>query len=637
MTELDKIIEEYLKHNPAKKSKKPNDSKELKKQNRQGSQNINKLLKSLTRAKSVDLSISSKRGITYHNPKGIKGSNYNPPAFNQRVIIKATYKILSNPAEARRSLKMHMDYIMRQGTGDSPPFSRDQKDMDSENVRNFKNDDNEKTFRFIISPENAKMFKDDAEFKNYIQDVMTQLSHDLQIPQLNWLAENHYDTDNPHCHVLLKGLSKEGKDVTIPKEYLKSNFRKMSEEIATNYLGARSIKDLQAAKYAEVDAERFTNIDAKIIASLKNNVFIPLPSSEICTNLEKEETRLITLRLHTLTRLGLVKQFDKSNYAVHPDLKEKLQAMPLEKDIIKKLAHLSKKHSIDKNANYHPNIETAPITGTVIDKGYFDEATESKYIIILDINRMTHYVKLSRFSEISGNESNIGDLVTISSKASMSKEFTAVIVDKISTLTLNDQIDYNGVTYLDRIIANKAYIFENPNNYQKELSESVTKRIQYLISQGKLFNIQNEHKFKKGYWDDGEVLEHGRVSSDFQQVYKVMQEGESFVGKLIDTKVFQNGTHAIISNGKEFVVIPLKPKMIDHLQSGNKLEITKIKARRGYSAPLYSFKIEQEAMTAAKAKARQDIVLQATIKPASGGNPPDHLKARTKKSKGFER
>lgn len=599
MTELDKIIEEYIKHNPAKKTKSPKDANELKKQSRQGSRNIGRLLKSLAHSKSVDLSLSTRKGFTQFSRKGVKSSNYNPPAFNQRVIIKATYKILANPAEARRSLKMHMGYIMREGTGDSPPFSPDQKHMDSENIKNFTNDDNEKTFRFIISPENAKMFKDDAEFKNYIQDVMTQLSHDLQIPQLNWMAVNHYNTDNPHCHVLLKGLSKEGKDVTIPKEYLKSNFRKMSEEIATNYLGARSIEDLQTAKYAEVDAERFTGIDAKIIVSALNNVFIPLPSAKAITKLEKEETRLMTLRLHTLTRLGLVKQFDKSSYAVHPDLKEKLQAMPLEKDIIKKLAHLAKKHSIDKNINYRPNVETPPITGTVIDKGYFDEATESKYIILLDINRMTHYIKLSKYSEISGNESNIGDLVTISSKASLSrdkqKEFISVMVDKLSTMPLNDQIDYNGITYLDRIIANKAFIFENPNNYQKELSECVIKRIKHLMSEGKLFNIQNEYKFKKGYWDDCEVSEHERVRNDFQQVHKILQEGEIFIGILIDTKVFQNGTHAIISNGREFVVIPLKPKMIDHLQSGNKLEITKIKARRGYSAPLYGFKLAQGA------------------------------------------
>ena len=589
MTELDRIIEEYLEYNPGKKSKKSTDRSELEKQNRLVSENFRKLLKSFSRT------TSGKKGLSQINRKYVKNSNYKTSEFNQRVILKATYKIQPNPAVARRSLKAHMKYIMREGTGNSRPFSQEQKSMDLEHVKLFPNDDNEKTFRFIISPEDAKMFCDDEEFKNYIQDIMAQLSVDLKIPELNWMAENHYNTDNPHCHVLLKGLSKEGKDVTIPKEYLKSGFRKMAEVIATSYLGTRSIADLKAAKYAEVDAERFTSIDSKLISCLENTVYTPLPSSKVCTKLEMEQTRLIQLRLHTLTKMGLVKQFGKSSYAVHPDLKVKLQAMPLEKDIIKKIASLAKKHGIDKNSHYIPKVDSPPITGTVIDKGYFDESAESKYIIVLDVNRQTHFVKLSKFSEVSGNESNLDDLVSISSKSTISnisqKEFISVMVEKISTLTLNEQIDYNGITYLDRIIANKAFVFENPNNYQQELSESAMKRINYLMSQKKLFNIENQFKFKKGFWDDGEVLEHGRVACDFQQVHKILQEGDTFYGKIIDTKVFQNGTHAIITNGKEFLVVPLKAKMMDLLNSGKKIEITKIKARRGYANPLYNFKL----------------------------------------------
>lgn len=590
MTDLDRIIADYTKVNSSNKPHKSKDASEQRKQNRQNNKGINNLLKALTQSKS-------KKRPSPRSKIQMSITNYTPPSFNQRVIIKATYKTITNRAEARKSLKSHMSYIMREGTGNSPPFAPDEKSMKNDSVTHFLNDENERTFRFIISPENAKMFKSDSEFKSYISDVMMQMSHDIQIPNLNWMAVNHFNTDNPHTHVLLKGISKEGKEVRIPKEYLKNSFRKVAEEIATNYLGARTVEDLQEARNAEVDAERFTSIDSKIILACVDGVFEFEPSFQVSSNIGKNDNLLINKRLMTLTRLGFAKPFGKMHFAISPQLKEKLQAMPLEKDIIKRLAVLSKKYTIDKNTHFAHAANAEPIVGTVIDKGYYEESTESKYIIVLGTDRKTHYVKLTKISEVSGNESGIGDLVKIASKITKSntdqKEYQSIILDKISCMPLVDQIDYNGVTYLDRVIASKSHLVENPNNYQTELIDAVEKRTQYLKDLGKLFEINGELKFKKNYWTDSEVLEHSRVSNDFQQKYRFMQEGEVFTGKMIDTKVFQDGAYAVISDGKEFVTIPLKAKMLDHLNSGLKVVVTKLKERRGYSAALFSVKTVQ--------------------------------------------
>ena len=101
---------------------------------------------------------------------------------------------------------------------------------------------------------------------------MTQMSKDLLgKPEISWIADIHTDTDNPHCHVLFKGLLKTGQDITIPKYYIKEGFRKRIEHIATGYLGTRSLKDIQETKIAKIKAKRLTSYDHAIISKFAEN------------------------------------------------------------------------------------------------------------------------------------------------------------------------------------------------------------------------------------------------------------------------------------------------------------------------------------------------------------------------------
>src|SRR3546814_8514764 len=56
-------------------------------------------------------------------------------------------------------------------------------------------------FRFIVSPEDAGAMDD---LRSFTRDLMKDMSRDLGTG-LDWVAIDHWNTDNPHIHILVRG------------------------------------------------------------------------------------------------------------------------------------------------------------------------------------------------------------------------------------------------------------------------------------------------------------------------------------------------------------------------------------------------------------------------------------------------
>ena len=57
-------------------------------------------------------------------------------------------------------------------------------------------------FRFIVSPEDAPEM---ANLRAFIRDLMARASQDFGTP-IDWVAVDHWNTDQPHVHVLARGV-----------------------------------------------------------------------------------------------------------------------------------------------------------------------------------------------------------------------------------------------------------------------------------------------------------------------------------------------------------------------------------------------------------------------------------------------
>jgi len=71
-----------------------------------------------------------------------------------------------------------------------------------------------------------------ADLKNYTREVMRRVAEDLGQPELPWIGTCHFDTDQPHAHVLVRGKRASGKDLVIPRDYIGYGFRARAQEVA---------------------------------------------------------------------------------------------------------------------------------------------------------------------------------------------------------------------------------------------------------------------------------------------------------------------------------------------------------------------------------------------------------------------
>jgi len=154
-------------------------------------------------------------------------------------------------------------------------------------------------FRFIVAPEDAVELSD---LRAFTRSLLDRVASDLGTP-LEWVAVDHWDTDNPHTHVVLRGRDGSGRDLVIAGEYIAAGIRMRASELATSWLGPRTDAEIHASLDREVEAARWTSLDRQIKARLYDGR-LPIDPAGDFRDDSTARTRLIG-RLAYLKSLGL--------------------------------------------------------------------------------------------------------------------------------------------------------------------------------------------------------------------------------------------------------------------------------------------------------------------------------------------
>ena len=99
-----------------------------------------------------------------------------------------------------------------------------------------------------------------ADLRTFTRELMADAERDLGT-RLDWVAVDHWNTDNTHVHILVRGRANDGKDLVISRDYISRGFRARAEERVTLELGPRSEQEIRLALESEVGAERWTSLD----------------------------------------------------------------------------------------------------------------------------------------------------------------------------------------------------------------------------------------------------------------------------------------------------------------------------------------------------------------------------------------
>jgi hypothetical protein len=187
-------------------------------------------------------------------------------------------------------------------------------------------------FRIILSAENGGRIGD---LRAYTRDVMGRAEAALG-EKLQWFAVDHFDTDNPHSHIVLRGVREDGRDLIIPREFVQHGFRNAARDAATQSLGSRTRDDARRALQREAIAHGPTRLDGLIEAQLDKKREIRV-AELAAPNGSPDMTDALKTRARELKNLGLAREVRRNVLQFEPGWRDALKAMELHLDIRKSL------------------------------------------------------------------------------------------------------------------------------------------------------------------------------------------------------------------------------------------------------------------------------------------------------------
>ncbi|PVM82095.1 relaxase/mobilization nuclease domain-containing protein [Caulobacter endophyticus] len=393
----------------------------------------------------------------------------------RRVIVKA--RIVRHKGSRYRAapLAMHLRYLRREGvTRDGAPaemFDRDgvaDHDAFAERCK-----DDRHHFRFIVSPEDAGSLDD---LRATTRDLMAQAEKDLGT-RLDWVAVDHWNTDHPHVHILIRGVAEEGRDLVIDPDYMTNGLRQRAQALVSLELGPRTPAEIAASLDREVEAERWTSLDCTLRGRIDPDGLVDLRPEAGGGGVPP---RLIG-RVQHLQRLGLAEDHG-GRWRLVEDLEPRLKALGERGDIIKTL-HRSIREADRDLAVLQIQADTleAPIVGRLVDRGLHDEYSGRAYVVVDGVDGRLHHF---RFRDLGATgDTPIGGLVEVRTRQVPGEKPSLDLVHR-SDLSLDRQVGAPGATWLDRQLVVRDPTPLVDSGFGREVKDALDRRRAHLRATG---------------------------------------------------------------------------------------------------------------------------------------------------------
>jgi type IV secretory pathway VirD2 relaxase len=323
---------------------------------------------------------------------------------SRRVAVKVRHVVMTRTGS--RSLAAHLRYVVRDGTGcNGTPAQAFGADLDSPDVKAFEErcHGDRHHFRFIVAPEDAVELQ---VLRAYTRSLMHKMERDLDT-RLDWVAVDHWDTGNPHVHVVVRGKDDRGENLVIGREYISHGMRTRASEIATEWLGPRTEREIRQSLRREVDQERWTGLDREIQARIQDGVVDLSIDSKRVQDLRRRA--LLIGRLQRLEVLGLARQTEEGAWQLRRDAESVLRGLGERGDIIRTMQRAFGAEQRDLTIGGDPT--HAPLTGKIVAKGLADESHDRPYLVIDGLDGRGHYVALPKAADLT--ELPLGGIVDV--------------------------------------------------------------------------------------------------------------------------------------------------------------------------------------------------------------------------------
>jgi type IV secretory pathway VirD2 relaxase len=325
----------------------------------------------------------------------------------RRVAVKARVVKLNPQRGAVRgrqfvsakAVDAHLRYLERDGvTKDGAKGQVYSAERDVEDGRAFleRGRDDRHQFRFIVSAENGAELSNPRETT---RNLTKQMEADLGT-KLDWIAVDHHNTGHPHSHILVRGVTDDGKTLNIAGDYIAYGIRERASEIVTRELGRQTELEVTKQLEREVDADRFTGLDRMLIAEQQGREFTDLRPDQDMRDTFRQNRALLIERARKLERMGLATEIETGKWILSPKAEPTLRELGERGDIIKTMHRALEREGLAEDrhpARYvlHRENATERIVGRVLDKGLGgDEMGERVRLVIDGVDGRVHHFEM---------------------------------------------------------------------------------------------------------------------------------------------------------------------------------------------------------------------------------------------------
>ena len=307
---------------------------------------------------------------------------------SRRVVVKSRLVIFT-PRSAE-AVQAHLRYIAREGVvRDSERGVTYDAHDDGVDLAAFeqRGRGDRHQFRFIVAPEDAAELKD---LRGFTRELMAQMEVDLGT-RLDWVAVDHWDTDNSHTHVVLRGRHEAGHDLVIAREYITHGMRHRASQLASDWLGPRSELEIARSTAREVGQGRWTSLDRALVSAARDGV---VDLSERAPTAQQDVRGLLLIgRLRRLEEMGLAEDLSRGRWKLRPDVERTLRAAGERHDIVRAMQRAFSGQQRDLSV-FDPRRADTTIVGRIAGKGMSDDFHDRPYLIVDGLDGRGHYIAL---------------------------------------------------------------------------------------------------------------------------------------------------------------------------------------------------------------------------------------------------
>ena len=272
------------------------------------------------------------------------GKGKGPRPYHQRCAVRVMY--LQN--KVRGQWKANGRYLARESAtfeNDAKPvgFSRDIEGVDiAGKLQSWQAAGDQQFWKLIVSPE----FGDRVELTRLTRELIKQMEKDLGT-DFEWVAAEHYNTEHPHVHVVIRGVRDSGEALRLTREYVQQGIRTIAADLCTRQIGYRTELDGVVAERREVSEKRFTSIDRRLLKDAgESSPDFGSQHFTVSRNAEqtglgetaRSRTRHDVARLAVLRQMGLAESSGPNTWRLRKDFEQVLRAMQRASDRQRTLA-----------------------------------------------------------------------------------------------------------------------------------------------------------------------------------------------------------------------------------------------------------------------------------------------------------